>query len=137
MASGEKSTLTNGFDDWALRNGYFKDAFSGEVQIPTIAPASLLDLTVPAGQTWYRRHMWYTNSGGRVARFKIHRRFPAGAHEYFNRTVLQPNLTEEIETFGKYPAGSRIWITIEPERAAGVSDTVTARLLYIALPWEE
>ncbi len=127
------------FDDWALRNGYVRDHFSGEVQIPASAEHTLIDLTVPAGETWYRRTMWYAVSGGRVAEFKVYRTMPGKAGKYFNRVVLHPlyQPTEQINTAGKYPAGSRFWVSVKPDMLARATDLVTTRLLYVALPWEE
>lgn len=136
---GNINALYPDFDDWALRNGHVRDAFSGEVQIPVSGEATLIDLIVPEKQTWYRRATWYSVTGGRVAEFKVYRTPPGGTEAYFNRIALHPlyHPTEQVDTAGKYPAGSRFRITVKPDSGAGVADKVTVRLLYIVLPWEE
>ncbi len=137
MHSGGKTQATNNFDQWAMRNGYLFDAFSGEKQIHATNEVTLLDLTVPKGQTWYRRFAWYTAVGARVGRFKVHRTYPPKPEEYFNLVVVPANDTHEIETVGKYPAGSSLRVSVRSDPLAISSDLVTARVLYVALPWEE
>ncbi len=135
--SGSKAILQNDFDQWAMRNGYLFDAFSGEWPTPTAGEMTLLKLTVPAGQTWYRRGAWYTVAGSRPGQFKAWRTLPPKGEEALNLVVVPANSTRDIETMGKYPAGSSFRLSVKPDPLAVAGDVVTARLLYVALPWEE
>lgn len=125
------------FDEYAARNGYQKDAFSGEVAVPATGESTLVDLTVPAGQTWYRRRGTYSVAGGRVGRFRRYRT-PAGGAEVLRNTVLsEPNTSDEFNAFEKYSAGDRLRITIVGNALAAAGDICSVHIQYIALPYVE
>ncbi len=135
--SSDIASAMPSFEEWAVRNGYVGEHFSGELAVPTAAEASLLDLAVPAGQTWYRRRAWYSVEGSRTGRFKFYRTLPGNAETYNNLVVVRNNESVALETYGKYPAGSRIRITVKPDTVAAAGDLVTARVQFIKLPWVE
>ncbi len=125
------------FEEWATRNGYVSEHFSGELPVPTAAEGPLWDLTVPAGQTWYRRRTWYSVEGARTGRFKFYRQLPGQAETYNNLVVVRNNESIALETYGKYPAGSRMRVTVKPDALAAAGDLVSARVQFIKLPWVE
>ncbi len=125
------------FEEWAARNGYMSEHFSGEVAVPTAAEANLINELVPAGQTWYRRRTWYSVAGARVGQFKFYRTLPGQAETYQNLVVVRNNDSVERVTYGKYPAGSRVRFTVKPDPLAAGGDLVTARVQLIKVPWAE
>ncbi len=125
------------FEEWAVRNGYMGEHFSGEVSVPTTGETNLINVVVPDGQTWYRRRTWYSVEGARTGRFKFYRTLPGQVEAYSNLVVVRNNDSVERVTYGKYPAGSRIRITVKPDALAGVGDLLTARVQFIKLPWAE
>ncbi len=125
------------FEEWATRNGYMGEHFSGELAVPTATESTLIDLTVPAGQTWYRRRTWYSVEGARTGRFKLYRTLPGQAETYHNLVVVRNNDSAERKTYGKYPAGSRIRIATKPDPLAAAGDLVTARVQFVKVPWAE
>lgn len=125
------------FEEWAVRQGYITDAFSGEVPVPTTGETTMLDVTIPSGQTWYRRYAFYSVVGARVGRFKAYRTIPPAAEAYFNLQVVRSNDSREIQTEGKYPTGSRFRVAVVADALAGAGDLVSARAIFIALPWVE
>ncbi len=125
------------FEEWAVRNGYMGEHFSGELAVPTAAEANLLNLLVPDGQTWYRRRTWYSVEGARTGRFKFYRTLPTEVESYRNLVVVRNNESIALETYGKYPAGSRVRFTVKPDALAAAGDLVTARVQFIKLPWAE
>ncbi len=133
----DRTALAQIFDEWAVRNGYVRETFSGEVAVPATGETNLINLVVPAGETWYRRRAWYTSAGSTACRFKLYRTIPPASEVYSNLVVVRNNDTHEIEVNGKYPAGSRIRITVMAGGTVSVGDVATARIQYIALPWVE
>jgi hypothetical protein len=125
------------FEEWAARNGYVSEHFSGELPVPTATEANLWDLTVPPGQTWYRRRTWYSVEGARTGRFKFYRALPGASETYNDLVVVRNNESMALETYGKYPAGSRMRVTVKPDPLAAAGDLVSARVQFIKLPWVE
>lgn len=133
----EKSSLMPTFEEWAVRNGFIGEHFSGEVAVPTATETNLINVLVPAGETWYRRRTWYSVVGARVGQFKFYRTLPGQAETYQNLVVVRNNDSVERETYGKYPAGSRTRFTVKPDALAAAGDLVSARVQFIKLPWAE
>ncbi len=135
--TGDKSSQTQTFEEWAVRNGYMGEHFSGEVAVPAAAETNLINVLVPDGQTWYRRRSWYSSEGARTGRFKFYRTLPGQAETYNNLVVVPNNDSKPLETYGKYPAGSRIRIAVKPDGLAAAGDLVSARVQFIKVPWVE
>ncbi len=125
------------FEEWAARKGYLSEHFSGETAVPGTGETTLIDVTVPVGQTWYRRRTWYSADGTRPGRFKFYRTLPGQTETYSNLVVVPNNDSAALETYGKYPAGSRIRIRVKADTLAGAGDLVSVRVQFIKLPWVE
>ncbi|MDP9474819.1 MAG: hypothetical protein M3R38_03865 [Actinomycetota bacterium] len=132
-----KTQYANDFDDWAMRNGYIVEWFSGDVPIPAAAAKTIVEVSVPAGRTWYRRQAFYTCVGARNAVFRAYRSDPGGVEKYVNKLPIRPYEEKTLDVRAKYPAGSRFKVAIDPDALAVAGDQVTARIVWIALPWEE
>ena len=145
LASGKNPDGTDfampveSFDEWAERNGYLQSVFSGEVVVPGSAGSetTLINVTVPAGQTWYQRYADYTASGSKPGQFKFYRTLPPAAEAYANLEVVPANSSHELVAHGKFPAGSGFRVTVKPSGTQNSSDIVTVRMVYVALPWAE
>ncbi len=133
----DKSSQAQTFEEWAVRNGYMAEHFSGEVPVPAAAETTLWDQTVPTGHTWYRRRAWYSTEGTRTGRFKLYRTLPGQAETYTNLVVVRNNESLALETYGKYPGGSRVRAAVKPDATAAAGDIVSARVQFIKLPWAE
>ncbi len=135
--TAEQNQIAQTFDEYAARNGYQKDAFSGEIAVPTAGETTLINLLVPAGETWYRRRGTYAITGARVGRFRRYRTNSGGAEAERNMIVNQVNTSNEFEAFEKYSAGDRIRITIVADALAATGDLASVLIQYIALPFVE
>ncbi len=135
---GPQSSSSDTFDQWAMRNGYWQEVFSGDVQVPSISPVTVIDTTIPDGQTWYRRQGFYTNIGSVNAVLRAYRTEKGTTVEkYVNRLPLKPFEEKTLDVFAKYQSGTRFKVVMSPDGAALPKDTITARVVWIALPWEE
>ncbi|MDP9474436.1 MAG: hypothetical protein M3R38_01835 [Actinomycetota bacterium] len=132
-----KTQHSNSFDDWAMRNGYIMEWFSGDVQIPAANTKTLIEVSVPAGQTWYRRQAFYTCTGGRNAVFRAYRSDTDGIERYVNKLPIRPFEEKTLDVRAKYPAGAKFRVSIDLDALAVAGDLVTARIVWITLPWEE
>ncbi len=134
---GEQNQIAQTFDEYAARNGFQRDAFSGEIAVPTAGETTLINLLVPAGETWYRRRGVYAIVGARVGRFRRYRTNTGGVETMKNMVVLRNNDSQEFESFEKYNAGDRIRVTIVADALAAAGDIASFHLQYIALPFVE
>ncbi len=132
-----KTQHSNSFDDWAMRSGYIMEWFSGDVQIPALGAKTVVEVVVPEGQTWYRRQAFYTCVGGRNAIFRAYRVNADGTEAYVNKLPIKPYEEKTLDVRAKYPANSRFKVAIDPDGLAVAGDMVTARIVWITLPWEE
>lgn len=124
------------FDEWADRNGYVKSSFV-EAAYPTTAETTVIDVTVPEGETWYTRNLTVTASG-RQATYRIYRTEPGGVEAQVGRIACPNNGTQpNREGNPKLLAGTRIRIRVLADALAAAGDRVSARLTTVRLPWSE
>lgn len=128
---------TESFEEYAARNGYIRDAYSGETPISATTDTTLLDLTVPAGETWYRRQGLYSVVGGRVGRFRRYRQNVGGVETLRNTILSEPNTSDEFSSFEKYNAGDRMRFVLVANALAAAGDVASCHIQYIALPYVE
>lgn len=124
------------FDLWALRKGYSKSYFSGEVTNPTPAagPAEVGRLTVPAGHTYYLNQISVSSTGTRNNVYKI--LLLIGGSETFQDKVGFSGTDVRILPYAKkLIAGEQIRVTIEGVSTPNGVSTISVS--YLDLPWTE
>lgn len=128
---------TESFVDWATRQGYVRNIFSGEIAIPAAGETNVIDLTVPAGETWYRKISWYSVVGAVSGRFRLYETPAGGIEAQQSRVVIPTGQSMELSANQKLNAGDRFRIAVMSATGAVATDTVSIRTNIIALPWVE
>lgn len=123
-----------GFDAWAERRGFAKDSF-GEIAYPAATEVAILDITVPAGETWYIRKLISTTAAGRRARFRVLKTEPGGVEVHVGSIACPADDSVSVPLGSpKLLAGTRLRITILPDALAAAADRVSAALTTLRLP---
>lgn len=131
----DKDGMAQSLVEWGARNGLISEGYSGEVRIDKHEETVLLDLEVPEGHTWYSTLAKYSVEGNCPARFRAYRVTPGGEKTQVAHAVLSPNSSFDRDTRGKWPAGSRVVMTVKPDPKATSRDLVSIGIRFVKMPF--